>query len=101
MYPHQYGSLHTPLLRPATITKKGVELGCVIMLHTAGGHGAQVVGDSQFSEIETGIKYCPGMEPSLPYYIYRETRAHSSNVWPDRVRYVTHTHTAWNNSELR
>ena len=34
VYPHHYGSVHTPLLRPATIPKKGVELVWVIGLHT-------------------------------------------------------------------
>ena len=37
-YPHLCGSGHTPLLSPATITEKGVELGCVIGLHATGGH---------------------------------------------------------------
>ena len=39
-YPHHYGIVHTPLLRPATIPEKGVELGCEIGLHTAGGQEA-------------------------------------------------------------
>ena len=38
-YPHHYGLGHTPLLRPATITEKGVELGCVIGLPTTGDQG--------------------------------------------------------------
>ena len=37
-YPHHYGDGHTPLLSPATITEKGVELGCVIGLSIAGEH---------------------------------------------------------------
>ena len=35
-YPHHCGSGHTPLLSPATIPEKGVELGCVIGLQTTG-----------------------------------------------------------------
>ena len=35
-YPHHYGSGHTPLLSPAIITEKGVELGWVIGLSTTG-----------------------------------------------------------------
>ena len=37
LYPHHYGSVHTPLPRPATIPEKEVDLGFVIGLHTAGG----------------------------------------------------------------
>ena len=35
-------------------------------------------------KIETGIKYCPGMEITLPSYTFMDTKAHSSRVWPDR-----------------
>ena len=49
MDPHHYGSVHTPLPRPATIPKKGVESGCVIGLHTAGGQDTQ---DQQHERVQ-------------------------------------------------
>lgn len=42
VYPHHYGSVHTLLFRPATITKMCVELCCVIGLHAAGGSDVHV-----------------------------------------------------------
>ena len=41
MDPHHHDSVRTPLPKPATITEKRVELGCVIGLHTAGGQDTQ------------------------------------------------------------
>ena len=43
-------------------------------------------------KIETGIKYCPGMEITLPSYTFMETKAHSLRVGG--------AHTIdWNNGE--
>jgi hypothetical protein len=91
-YPHHYGGGHTPLLRPVTITEKGVELGCVIGLPTTGDQGEV---DNVMVELEDGdIKYCPGMGVVLPSYTFRGYKAHCSKICPDRIRYnvlsVTH-----------
>ena len=34
-----------------------------------------------------GIKYCPGLEVTLPRYTYVEHKPHSSRIWPDRIMY--------------
>ena len=54
-YPHLCGSGHTPLLSPAAISEKGVELGCVIGLHTTGGHEAILTRDINDSGMHTPL----------------------------------------------
>ena len=92
VYPHHYGGGHTPLLRPATITEKGVELGCVIGLPTTGDQGEV---DNMVVELEDeDIKYCPGLGVVLPSYTFKGYKAHCSRICPDRIQYdvlsVTH-----------
>ena len=37
---------------------------------------------SQVMELDVWIKYCSGMETTLPYYTsYKEFKAHSSRIW--------------------
>jgi hypothetical protein len=67
VYPHHCGSVHTPLLSPATITENGVELGCVIGLHTTGDH--EEVAKVMKPE-DDRIKYSPGLEFVLPSYTF-------------------------------
>ena len=41
-YLDHHGGVHTPLLRPSTITEKGVDLGCVIGGQTTEGTGMNI-----------------------------------------------------------
>jgi hypothetical protein len=57
-YPNQCGREHTPLLRPGTITKNGVDMDFVIGLLTTGDQG---VVDMGVEPEVVCIKYCPGL----------------------------------------
>ena len=64
-------------------------MGCVIGWHIVGGQEAQDLEDRKDIWMVIGFKYCPDMEPFLPYYTYMETKAHNSKIWPDRIRYAS------------
>ena len=61
-------------------------------------------GVSKVIELDVWIKYCPGMETTLPYYTYTEFKAHRSRIWLDRNTFLTSkcgAHIiAWNNDKL-
>ena len=78
--PHHHGGVITLVQGPTTIPENGVEGGLVLGGHTTGGHERE-------KELEMGIKYCPGVEVTLPRYRYVEHKPHSSKIWPDRVVY--------------
>ena len=68
-YPPHYGGGHTPLLSPAIITEKGVELGWVIGLSTTGEQDIKSIENiAAYKSITStcieenieDIKYCPG-----------------------------------------
>ena len=52
-YPHHHGDAHTPLLRPATITENGVELGWVIGLPITGEYLGVRVYDTEYDDTHT------------------------------------------------
>ena len=84
-YPPHYGGGHTPLLSPAIITEKGVELGWVIGLSTTGEQDIKSIENiAAYKSITStcieenieDIKYCPGGE--LPVYKYMEYKPRCS-----------------------
>ena len=54
-YPHHYGSGHTQLLSPATITENGVELGCVTGWPITGEHLAHNIFDMELDGTHTPL----------------------------------------------
>jgi hypothetical protein len=54
-YPHHYGGGHTQLLSPATITKDGVELGCITGWPITGEHLAHNVFDMELDGTHTPL----------------------------------------------
>ena len=61
--PHHHGGVITLVQGPTTIPENGGEGGLVLGGHTTGGHEHE-------KDLEMGIKYCPGLEVTLPRYKY-------------------------------
>ena len=70
-YPNHHGDGHTPLLRPATFTENGGELGWIIGLPITGEHPGVRIYDTEYYDThtpETGPKDMSGDRDMRPVH---------------------------------
>ena len=79
--PHHHGDKLIPVLGPATLPENGGEGGQVFGLLVTDGHDKY----REDKDNTLGIKYCPGIEVTLPRYTYENHKPHCSRIWPDRI----------------
>ena len=79
--PHHHGDKLIPVLGPTTLPENGGEGGQVLGLLVTVGHDKY----REDNDIALGVKYCPGVEVTLPRYTYQEHKPHCSRIWPDRI----------------
>ena len=79
--PHHHGDKLIPVLGPTTLPENGGEGGQVLGLLVTVGHDKY----REDNDIALGVKYCPGVEVTLPRYTYENHKPHCSRIWPDRL----------------